>query len=272
LLEGQTLHTRIGGKPLPTDALLELAAQIADALDAAHSKGITHRDIKPGNIFITSRGEAKILDFGLAKKTLRKIAQDSLTMPTASMAEEQLTSAGATVGTIAYMSPEQARGEEVDARSDLFSFGAVLYEMATGKRPFLGRTSAVVFHAILAEAPALPTSLNSKFPVELEWLIEKALEKDRDMRYQSAAEMHADLKRLKRQTASHLSVIVPRARSAKSYKWLRVWWLALLGLLAAGIVTFGFWFLTPLPAPKVLAYTPLTHDRVRKNDPLVTDG
>ena len=272
LLEGQTLHTRIGGKPLPTDALLELAAQIADALDAAHSKGITHRDIKPGNIFITSRGEAKILDFGLAKKTLRKIAQDSLTMPTASMAEEQLTSAGATVGTIAYMSPEQARGEEVDARSDLFSFGAVLYEMATGNRPFLGSTSAVVFHAILAEAPVLPTSLNSKLPAELVRVIDKALEKDRDMRYQSAAEMRADLKRLNRQTASHSSIAVASGGAAELHRWPRLRWLVLLGLLAAGIVALALWFRAPLPAPKVLGYTPLTHDRERKYPPLLTDG
>jgi eukaryotic-like serine/threonine-protein kinase len=274
LLEGQTLQHRIGERPLPTDSLLELATQIADALDAAHTKGITHRDMKPGNIFVTSRNVAKILDFGLAKKAPRKIGAYTQrpAMATASLPEEQLTSPGSALGTIAYMSPEQARGEEVDSRSDLFSFGAVLYEMATGKRPFLGRTSAVVFHAILAATPALPTSLNSKLPWELERVIDKALEKDRDLRYQSAAEMLADLKRLMRQTASHPSLAVARSGKAKSHRWPRLRWLALLGLLATVIVALAFWFLAPLPAPKVLAYTPLTHDRQRKFPPLLTDG
>jgi Tol biopolymer transport system component len=217
---------------------------------------------------------AKILDFGLAKKAPRKIGggNEHQAMPTASLTDEQLTSPGAAVGTIAYMSPEQARGEEVDARSDLFSFGAVLYEMATGTRPFLGRTSAVVFHAILAETPALPTSLNSKVPGELERVIDKALEKDRDMRYQSAAEMRADLKRLKRQSASHPSPRVPKSGTAESHRRPHRRWLALLGLLAIGILALGFWYLAPLPTPKVLGYTPLTHDRVRKFPPLVTDG
>jgi eukaryotic-like serine/threonine-protein kinase len=272
LLEGQTLQNLMGGKPLPADTMIDLATQITDALDAAHAKGVTHRDIKPGNIFVTSRGQVKILDFGLAKKTFGNIAPGDPAMPTVTLTDEHLTSRGSTVGTIAYMSPEQARGEEVDPRSDLFSFGVVLYEIATGKRPFLGSTSAVVLHAILAEVPALPTSLNAKVPAELERIIDKALEKDRDMRYQSAAEMRADLKRLKRQSASHRSIALPRVAGSESHKWRRQQWLVPLGLLAVGLAALMFWLRTPLPGPKVLSYTPLTHDRVRKNPPLLTDG
>jgi serine/threonine protein kinase/Tol biopolymer transport system component len=272
LLEGQTLQNLIVGKPLPADTMVDLATQITDALDAAHAKGLTHRDIKPGNIFVTSRGQVKILDFGLAKRTPGNIASSDPAMPTVTLTDEHLTSRGSTVGTIAYMSPEQARGEEVDPRSDLFSFGVVLYEMATGKRPFLGSTSAVVLRAILDEAPALPTTLNAKVPGELERLIDKALEKDRDMRYQSAAEMRADLKRLKRQSASHPTIAVARDGVAESHAWLRREWIALLGLLVVGIAALMFWLRTPLPGPKVLSYTPLTHDRERKYPRLLTDG
>jgi eukaryotic-like serine/threonine-protein kinase len=272
LLEGQTLQNLIRGKPLPADTMIDLATQITDALGAAHAKDLTHRDIKPGNIFVTSRGQVKILDFGLAKKTPANIAPSDPAMPTVTLTDEHLTSRGSTVGTIAYMSPEQARGEEVDPRSDLFSFGVVLYEMATGKRPFLGSTSAVVLRAILAEAPALPTSLNAKVPAELERLIDKALEKDRDMRYQSAAEMRADMKRLKRQSASHPTIAVARDGVAESHAWLLGGWIALLGLLVIGIAALMFWLRTPLPGPKVLSYTPLTHDRERKYPRLLTDG
>ena len=193
-------------------------------------------------------------------------------MPTASLTDEQLTSPGAAVGTIAYMSPEQARGEEVDSRSDLFSFGAVLYEMATGKRPFLGNTSAVIFHAILAEAPALPTSLNSKLPWELERVIDKALEKDRDMRYQSAAELLADLKRLKRQTASHPSLAVLRPGTGASNRRPHRRWLALLSLLAIVILALAFWYLAPLPAPKVLSLHAANPRSGTEVSSLVTDG
>ena len=202
LLEGRTLHSRIGGKPLSTKLLLELAIQIADALDAAHTQGIIHRDIKPGNIFVTGRDQAKILDFGLAKKTPRKIAAASKAVSTLSLTDEQHTRQGMAVGTISYMSPEQARGEELDARSDLFSFGAVLYQMATGKPPFAGETSAVIFGGILHQAPAAPVSFNPEIPSELERMISKSLEKDRELRYQSAAELRSDLRRLKRQLES----------------------------------------------------------------------
>ncbi|HVP44139.1 MAG TPA: protein kinase [Terriglobales bacterium] len=206
LLEGEPLDRRIAGRPLPLDPLLDLAIQIADALDAAHAKGIVHRDVKPGNIFIAPQNRAKVLDFGLAKLTPKAVAGlvGATAAPAAvpTIASEHLTSPGSAVGTIAYMSPEQARGEELDRRTDLFSFGAVLYEMATGVLPFKGTTTAVIFDQILNRDPVPPLRLNPDLPQEFGAILSKALEKDRDVRYQSAAEMRADLKRLKRDTDS----------------------------------------------------------------------
>jgi tetratricopeptide (TPR) repeat protein/predicted Ser/Thr protein kinase len=238
-MEGTTLKHRISGKPLPLEQVLELGIEIADALDAAHAKGIVHRDIKPANIFVTERGHAKILDFGLAKLVPNGGGVNLSAMPTVSESE-QLTRPGTAIGTIAYMSPEQVRGEELDARTDLFSFGVVLYEMVTGVLPFRGDTAGVIANAILQQAPTPPVRLNPDLPAKLEETIDKALEKNRKLRYQSAAEVRTDLQRLKRDSDSGRATVAAAEAALKPARKSTRWAVAVTAILVIGL-TVGRW-------------------------------
>ncbi len=271
LLEGQTLRHQMAGKPLEIETLLDQAIQIADALDAAHSRGIIHRDIKPANIFVTARGQAKILDFGLAKLSEKAGAGADASAATLD-AGEHLTSPGSVLGTVAYMSPEQVRGKELDVRSDLFSFGAVLYEMATGQLPFRGDTSGVIFKAILDGTPAPAVRFNPDLPSQLEEIINKCLEKDRNLRYQHASEICVDLQRLKRDSDStRFAAAAPQPGKPRprAVAWIAAACIALIGLAAAGA-----WFLGSRRTAQIdsIAVMPFVNGGGDANTDYLSDG